>query len=83
MSKFFKLKLSDWTKGLLVAVLTAPVTMIQQVLATGSFEFNWKTIFAVGIAGGLGYVIKNLLTNSQGQPLTTEDGKFLGVFSKN
>ena len=91
MTNLFHLQLTDWEKALLVAVLTSPITVIYQSLLSGSFDLDWKQLLAGAIAGGLGYLLKNFFTNSQGQFLTTEPtvslngtilggGKFLGVF---
>jgi hypothetical protein len=85
MSKFLHFpNLNEWQKGLLVAIFTAPVTMIYQSLMTNPdiFQFDWKQIIGISIAGGLGYILKNFLTNSDGQTLTTEQGNFLGVIAR-
>ena len=60
-SKKFNLNLSDWTRGLLVAVITGPVTIIIQSLNEGTLTFNWKTIATVGLSAGLSYILKNWL----------------------
>jgi hypothetical protein len=93
MPAFLKLNLNDWQKALIVAILTSPITLIYNSLQSGVFDFDWKKILAAALTGGIGYLLKNFLTNSQGQILTTEpeinemgniirDGKFLGVFNK-
>lgn len=60
-SKKFNLNLSDWVRGLLVAVITGPITIIIQSLNEGSLTFNWKTIITVGLSAALSYVVKNWL----------------------
>jgi hypothetical protein len=84
MSKFLKISINDFWKGFLVAVFTAPVTMIYQSLMTnpGLFQFDWKQIIGISIAGALGYILKKILTNSEGQILTTEENMFLGIIAR-
>jgi hypothetical protein len=73
-SKFLTLDIKDIAKGLFIAFLTAVLTGILKILETGS-EFNWITIKPVIIAGAcaaISYIIKNLLTNSDGELFTKE-----------
>jgi hypothetical protein len=73
-SKFLSLSTQDFLKGLFVAFITALLTGIYQVFQTAS-TFDWPTLKPVlftAIAAGLSYVIKNYLTNSEGQLLKTE-----------
>lgn len=60
-SKRFNLTLSDWTRGLLVAVLSPVITILIQSLDAGSLTFNWKAIITTGLSAGLAYVMKNWL----------------------
>lgn len=66
------LKLSDWWRGLIVAIATAPLTIIYQSVIVGSLTFDWKMIVTTALAGGLGYIIKNLATGQQGNILTNK-----------
>jgi hypothetical protein len=80
MSTFTKLwtvKLGDFERGLIIAVLTAPVTIIyQSVTATPvSLIFNWTVIIGGAIAGGIAYIAKNLMTGSGGKLLSNEPPK--------
>jgi len=73
-SKLFKLNAKDFIKGLIVAVLTAVITFAYEAIQTGEL-FSMVTLKKMGmVALGalLAYLIKNLLTNSQDQPLTPE-----------
>lgn len=56
---------SDFLRGLLIAALTTPMTIIYQSLQAGSFSLDWKSILAVALAGGLGYILKNLGTPAE------------------
>ena len=61
-SKFLKLDFADILKGLLMAILTPAVVIIQQSLELGILTFNWKSIVTASIGGGLAYLLKNFLT---------------------
>jgi len=71
-SSFFKINLLDFVKGLILAVLTSVVTIIQTTLENSSLTFAWKLIGITAISSAIGYLIKNLLTNSEGQFLKKE-----------
>lgn len=68
------IKLSDWQRGLIVAILTTPLTIIyQSVTATPvTLVFDWKSIIGAAIAGGLAYVLKNFGTGSNGNLLSNK-----------
>lgn len=61
-SKFLSLNGKDILKGLLMAVLTPVVLIIQQSLEAGNLTFNWKQIGMAAIAGGLAYLVKNFFS---------------------
>jgi hypothetical protein len=68
-SKFLRLNLNDFLKGLLMAFLGALVTGVYQLFQAGS-ALNWitlKPVLLVAIAAGLSYLIKNLFTNNAGE----------------
>ncbi len=58
-SKRFNLTLNDWTRGLIVAVITPVITIAIQSLNAGSLVFDWKAIATTGLSAGLAYVLKN------------------------
>lgn len=69
MSQLFKLNLNDVGKAILVAFLTAFFGSVYAVLQTGKFP-DLQELGAAAIAGltaALGYLTKNLFTNSQNQ----------------
>lgn len=78
MNNFFTdlwtIKLGDWGRGLVVAVFTAPLTIVyQSVTATPmTLVFDWKAIIGAALAGGIGYILKNLTTGSSGKLLTNK-----------
>lgn len=64
-SNFLSLNWLDLGKGLLMAVLTPVVVVIQQSIEAGVFTFDWKSIGLSAIAGGVAYLVKNFFTSSK------------------
>jgi hypothetical protein len=71
-SKFGTLDAKDYIKGFLLSVITSVLTLIYDSIQQGSFSFDLKNIGLVGSMSGIGYLIKNLSSNSNGEPLTLE-----------
>ena len=71
-SAFMTLNWLDALKGFILAVLTALVTSVYQLIQLGTIQFTWvfwQPVVYSALAGGLAYLIKNFLTN--------DDDKFL------
>ena len=68
-SNFLSLNLSDIWKGLLMAILTPVVVIIQQSLEAGNFTFDWKSIGLSAIGGGVAYLVKNFFTKPEAQSI--------------
>lgn len=66
-SPFLNIDFNDLGKGLILAVLTSVMTVIYTTVQTGSLSFDWKLIATTAITAALGYLMKNLLTNSKGE----------------
>ena len=68
-------KLGDWGRGLVIAVISAPLTIIYQSVTASppSFVFDWQAIMGTAVAGGLAYVLKNLGTGNTGKLLSNKD----------
>lgn len=66
-SNFLSLNWLDLGKGLLMAILTPVVVVIQQSLEAGVFTFDWKSIGVAAIGGGVAYLIKNFFTSSNAE----------------
>ena len=64
-SKRFSLKVPDFLKGLLVAIITPVFTILYSSLNAGSLTFDWKAIASTAGAAGLAYLLKNYLTPAQ------------------
>lgn len=76
-SPLFTLNWNDVLKGLLMAVITPALFLIQQAIENGQFTFNWKQIGMAAIAGGVAYLAKNFFTpQAPTKEVTqTDDGK--------
>lgn len=74
MSNFGKLDLNDFWKGALVAVFASVLASLGTILEAGALPTvaEWWTIAKVAGSALLGYLTKNLFTNSAGQPLKPE-----------
>ena len=73
-SRFLTLDWKDFSRGLLIAFLTAVLTGVVNILDTGAI-FTWVTLKPVLIAGtsaALSYLLKCLATNSQDQMFKRE-----------
>jgi len=73
-SKFLSLDWKDFSRGLLIAFLTAVLTGVINILDTGGL-FNWvtlKPVLIAGVSAALSYLLKCLATNSQDQMFKRE-----------
>lgn len=73
-SKFLALDWKDFSRGLLIAFLTAVLTGVINLLDTGAV-FTWvtlKPVLIAGISAALSYLLKCLATNSQDQMFRRE-----------
>ena len=61
-SKLFSVNTKDILKGLLMAILTPAVFILQQSLEAGSLKIDWHTVLLASVAGGVGYLVKNFFT---------------------
>ena len=60
-SKQFTLQMRDAVKGLVIAVLTAVITVVYASLEAGSLNFDWKMIGTTALTAALAYIMKNWL----------------------
>jgi Flp pilus assembly pilin Flp len=65
-------KISDFWRGLIVAIIAVPLTIIYDSAMTGSLTFDWKKIVAAAIVGGVAYIVKNLDKGADGNILTNK-----------
>ena len=74
LAKFGTLIWSDVVKGFFTAALTTVLLAVVPLLQSGKFpDLAQLKVFALsGLAAGIAYIIKNLLTNSKDELLKTE-----------
>lgn len=68
MSNFLNLNIDDLLKGFIVAFLSTALTGLIATLDSGALPTlaELKSAGVVGLTAGISYLLKNLLTNSQG-----------------
>ena len=73
-SKFLKLNEYDLIKWFIVAIVTAWLTTLYNLLNTWIALGNeqWKAVLIAGICWWLAYILKNLTENSQGETMLPE-----------
>jgi hypothetical protein len=64
-SGFLSLDTKDFIKGLLLSVFTSVISIVYTSVQSGSLVFDTKTIATTALTTALGYIMKNLLTNSE------------------
>jgi hypothetical protein len=74
-SSFFSINLKDLGKGIIIAVITAFVTALYQQISAGNViptadQLRADAVVALGAA--ISYLLKNLVTNSEGKFLTKD-----------
>lgn len=70
-ANFLKLNWMDALKGFIVAVIGAILTAVYQALQAGMIQFTWvfwQPIVLTGVGAGIAYLIKNIFSNSAGEP---------------
>jgi hypothetical protein len=71
-SPFLTLNSQDFIKGLVVAVLSSVIAILYSTVQAGSLVFDWKSIGTVALTSALGYIMKNLFTNSNDELMKKE-----------
>jgi len=63
-SSLFRLNWHDLLKGLVIAILTPILVLIQAYFATGKLDVELNSVLAVGLSGLIAYLIKNFFTDN-------------------
>ena len=73
-SKFLTLDTKDAVNGFVVAFLSAALTAVLATLDSGALPTvaELKSAGIIGLTAGLSYLIKNVLTNSNGELVKAE-----------
>lgn len=69
-SKLFHLGVKDILRGLLIAVLTPVLVVVQMSLDKGELNIDPKAVAMAAIGGLVAYLIKNFLTPSKEETKT-------------
>lgn len=72
LSKFLSLNKRDYIKGLIVAIMSSVSAFIATSIGAGGIEVNLKVIGWCALSSALGYIGKNLMTNSKGEMFKSE-----------
>jgi len=64
-SGFLSLDTKDFIKGLLLSVFTSVISIVYTSVQMGNLVFDKKAIATTALTTALGYIMKNLLTNSE------------------
>ena len=71
-SKLWRLKLNDFGRALILAILAAPLGLLYDWATQPDFIFTVQALVKGAVAGGAGYLIKNLLTGVNGKILSNK-----------
>jgi hypothetical protein len=66
-SSFLQLNMKDFIKGLLVAVISAVLTIVYTSVQAGNLNFDWKAIGTTALTTAIAYLVKNLFQNTNGE----------------
>lgn len=72
-SKPFRLDVSDFLKGAVVAVIVAILGAVQQALSAHGLDvgaWDWGFILNLGVSTFIGYLGKNFISDEEGKVLT-------------
>lgn len=61
ISKQFVVQARDWINGLIIAVLSSILVVIEQAFDAQN-GIDWNLVYKMALSGGLAYVIKNFIS---------------------
>ncbi len=71
-TNLWTVKMSDWQRALVIAVISGPFGIIYDSVMAWSFTFDWRSIIKAGVVGFFSYVGKNFITGAKGKILTNK-----------
>jgi hypothetical protein len=80
-SKLFSINWLDFARGLVVAVVTAVLSGLYNIISAGG-AITVKSVIIPAVLALLAYLLKNLFTNSQDQILAPEPPKVIDTEGK-
>jgi hypothetical protein len=69
-SKLWYVKLSDWERGLICAIIGIPIGIVYDWATSATLAISWQAVLKGAVVGGLAYVGKNFGTGSNGRLFT-------------
>lgn len=60
-----KLNARDFLLGLVMAVISAPLTIIVESIQNEDFHVDWDHIGKIAMIAGIGYLVKNISTRAK------------------
>ena len=69
MSGYLKLNSRDILHGLIVAVLTSVLPIVQNLVANGTdlLSYDWAQVGKIAVSAGIGYLLKKLFSDESGK----------------
>lgn len=64
-STIYNLNVNDVLKGIIIAIGTPVLLIVQQTLDSGQLSFNWKQISMAAIGGFITYLSKNFFSGNK------------------
>jgi len=71
-TKLWKVKMTDWQRGLVCAILGMPFGVLYDWATQTTFVFSWRDLLKGAVAGGLAYIGKNFITGTNGKILSNK-----------
>ena len=71
-TKLWTVKLGDVGRAFVVAVLAGPLGIFYDWATMESFQLSWKSVVKGAVAGGVGYLLKNVITGANGKILSNK-----------
>ena len=71
-SEFGKLNQFDFYKGMIVTTISTSLSIVYQTLDSGSMDVNWKVVGTTSLCSAVGYILKNLFTDENGNIVGTK-----------
>ncbi len=71
-TNLWTVKMSDWQRALVIAILSGPFGILYDTIMAGTFTFDWRGIGKAAVVGFFTYLGKNFITGAGGNILTNK-----------
>jgi len=75
VSGLYSVRVKDFIHGLIAAVIGSVGSIVYTSINAGTFNIDWHSVEHTALTVGASYVLKQFITNSNGQVLTSEPSK--------